>query len=384
MTMFRICAPSVVFLMAIHSDAVNAGSLHKVWDVDLRKVTEAQGASHTRDLPVFALRFSPDGHKLASVVDLYGPRDKEKSHLVILNIDHPELHSRIFEISGGLSDDEDGTGADDFGWSPSGEIVYAGGRVVHLNDNHTCDLPGYSVFIQDDLAMGVVRDEGIPMTWDWKALATHFTFFNADCQPKGKWDVPEAWSIVDVAIGRSLLSVSSLVSLGRTDDLIVDPLSRTVLRRSSGDEAPGGEFADSGSAICGGSDVETAERAPVTCWEVDSGKKIGEAPTINGGDPMATALHASRVVASDYRRRKVPFSSEIIEVFKRRVVWDFRSGKELVSWRPDFQSWDYQLELDPLKPLKHIHEPFKFAISPDGRFIMEGGNGILRLCKIEP
>jgi hypothetical protein len=245
-------------------------------------------------------------------------------------------------------------------------------------------LPGYSVFIQDDLAMGVVRDEGVPITWDWKALATHFTFFNADCQPTGKWDVPEAWSIVDVAIGRDLLSVSNLVSLNRTDGLIVDPLSRTVLRRSSGNEADGDEFADSGSAICGGSDVEAAERAPVTCWEADSGKKIGEAPTINGGDPMATALHASRVVASDFRRKKIPFSYEYSQIFKRRVVWDFRSGKELVSWRPDFQAWDYQLELDPLKPLKHVQEPFKFGISPDGEYIVEGGNGTIRLYKIEP
>jgi WD40 repeat protein len=382
--MLRTCAVSILVLIATQPESISAGSLRKVWDVDLKKEIEAQGSIHTRDLPVFTLRFSPDGRKLAAVVDLYGPRGKERSHLIILNVDQPQRDSKIFEISGGLSDDENGTRENSFGWSPSREIVYADGRVIRLKDDRTCDLPSNSVFIQDHLAMGVVRDKDIPITWDWKALATHFTFFNADCQPTGKWDVPEAWSIVDVAIGRGLLSISRTVDLNRTEELIVDPLSRAVLRRSPGNEAPGGKFADSASAICDGSDVEAAERAPVTCWEVDSGKKIGEAPTINGGDPMATALHASRVVASDYRRRKVPFSSEIIEVFRRRVVWDFRSGKELASWRPDFQSWDYQIELDPLKPLKHVREPFKFAISPDGEYIVEGGNGIIRLYKIEP
>jgi hypothetical protein len=29
-------------------------------------------------------------------------------------------------------------------------------------------------------------------------------------------------------------------------------------------------------------------------------------------------------------------------------------------------------------------EPFVFAISPDGEYVVEGGNGILRLYKIEP
>lgn len=362
----------------------HAAGLRKVWDVDLRKMMEAQSVSHTRDLPVFALKFSPDGGKLAAVVDQYGPKGEEKSHLIILNVDQPQLNPRFFEVGGGFDAEENGPGQGDFGWSPSGEIVYADGRVIHLKDNRSCDLPSSSVFIGDDLAIGPDRTDGAPRVWDWNALASHFAFFDADCRPVDKWDVPEAWSFVDVAIGRGLLSVSRQVALSRTEDLIVDPVARKVLQRWSGDNAPGGEFADSGKAVCSGSDVEATERAPVTCWESDTGKKIGEAPTINGGDPMANSLHASRVVASDYRRRRVPFSSDIIEVFKRRVVWDFRAGKELVSWRPDFQSWDFQLYLDPQKPLKHVHEPFPFAISPDGQYVVEGGSGRLNLRKIGP
>lgn len=35
-------------------------------------------------------------------------------------------------------------------------------------------------------------------------------------------------------------------------------------------------------------------------------------------------------------------------------------------------------------PPKHIEEPFVFAISPDGQHIAEGGNGKVRLYRIEP
>jgi hypothetical protein len=221
---------------------------------------------------------------------------------------------------------------------------------------------------------------------DWNALASHFTLFDSECKPQGKWDVPEKWAIIDISPGRGLLSISRILPEfpNKTEALIVDPLSRRVVSRWSGSEGPGGQFADSGRSICHGSDVEVAERAPVTCWDVDSGRKIDEAPTINGGDPISPALHARRIIASDYGRRKVPFSSDYVEIFRRRVLWDFRTGKELVSWRPRFQSWEFQLYLDPSKPLKHVSEPFKFAISPDGEYVAEGGSGGIQMYKVGP
>ena len=88
---------------------------------------------------------------------------------------------------------------------------------------------------------------------------------------------------------------------------------------------------------------------------------------------MATAVHSSRIVASDYQRVMYPpFSFEYGKLLKRRVVWDFRGSRELASWRPELQSYMGE------------EEPFKFAISPNGQYVAEGGNGIIRLFKIEP
>lgn len=66
--------------------------------------------------------------------------------------------------------------------------------------------------------------------------------------------------------------------------------------------------------------------------------------------------------------------------YGRRIVWDFRAGKEIVSWRPEFQSWEVPLRDGSTK---RMHEPYRFAISPDGQYVAEGGNGILHLYKIE-
>jgi len=375
-------------------------SLGKVWDLDLRKVIEGKGLKHSHDLPVLALRFSPDGSKLATIVDLWaeGAGGQDKSYMLIVRADQPGAEARVFQVTGGLgvsvSGGENGAGLPTFGWSTSARTIYAGGEVLDVERGKKCEMPASdywgAFFLSDKFAMERERPDFGP-SLDWKKR-TRFTFLDADCQPEGNWEVPEQWTVQDVSPDRKLLSVvrsrdatrEELSDGGlyfRTENLIVDPIARKVLQRWSGAQVPGGYFADSGKAICSGSDARDAERAPITCWEVDTGNKIGEAPTANGGVPMATALHAPRAVVADRRRRKIPFSYEYGLPYGRRVVWDFRAGKEIVSWRPKFQSWEVPFRDGSAK---RMHEPYRFAISPDGQYVAEGGNGVLHLYKIEP
>jgi hypothetical protein len=99
----------------------------------------------------------------------------------------------------------------------------------------------------------------------------------------------------------------------------------------------------------------------------------------NGTEPIATAAHATRLVVSDYRRRKPLFDYEYRTIFKGRVIWDFGTGKVLASWLPESETYPYVSSHG-----EQITEPFRFAISPDGHYVAEGGNGKLRLYKIEP
>ena len=140
-------------------------------------------------------------------------------------------------------------------------------------------------------------------------------------------------------------------------------------------------FADSGNAICEGTSIDGPAKEPLRCIDVDTGALIAEAATINGGGAILTAERATRIVADDYQAVRIPFSYEYGVRLKRRVVWDFRTGKELVSWGPGTQS--YQI-LGPATPPLPVRLPFCNAISPDGKFIAEGGKGTLRLYEIEP
>jgi hypothetical protein len=95
--------------------------------------------------------------------------------------------------------------------------------------------------------------------------------------------------------------------------------------------------------------------------------------------PIAASSRTTRIVVSDYRHKKIPFDHENGTTFVGRYVWDFETGKVLASWFPESESYAniFNLEIK-------IREPFRFAISPDGRYVAQGGSGKLVLYKIEP
>lgn len=356
-----------------------ASKLQKVWEVDLRK--SVYSTNGLPEFPVFALRFSPDGRKLAVIADIYSAHGGRKSRLLVSDIDHPPSKFMEFEVEFGILQNGRGS-ALNFGWAPSSEIVYAAGKVVHLVNGTTCDLPNQSVFISDDVAMS---SRGVPPSGN--ITSTHIVFYNENCRERGQWDVQESWLVSDVSTDRGLISVQRYFgSTGQPERLIVDPLRRKVLQRwlAMGTSAWVDQFADGGRAICGGGFWQRSNRQPAVCRNVDTGKETVEALRGNGVDPIETASRATRVVVSDYRRKiPLPFDFDdeigIGRWFFGRVVWDFGTGHKVASWHAESQTYP-----NVFSPPKQITEPFQFAMSPNGEYVAEGGNGILRLYKIEP
>jgi hypothetical protein len=385
----------------------HAGSLREIWELDLRKIVRGMPSPNAASFPVQLLKFSPDGRQLAVAVAWDLSLKVFKSQLLVIQTRHPNEAAKQFEIGAGIGN-EGLPSATLFGWSSDGKIVFAVGKVIHLQNGATCEPRAAASPYWPSALLGDGRlIQGGPDAPDQHAVKawidgmretlknsgnrppssfppappevkSHFKFFDSECQLQGEWEVPEAWQIHDVSIERGLIAMTRKLGFDTNEYLMVDPITRKVIRRWFNNSGPYGQLADGGKAICGGGDVEEKGKAPLICWDVDTGDKIGQSPTINGGDPMVTAAHSSRIVASSNRRVRRPFFSDNVgTVVDRQAVWDFRKGTELVSWRPKSQSY---MDINN----ERVAAPFQVAISPDGEYIAEGGNGIVRLYKIEP
>jgi hypothetical protein len=374
MRAYRCSIPLAVLLLHAGSTSASTGGLHKVWEVDLRKL--AIPRSGHAGLPVFALRFSPDGKKLAVIAGVYGSGQERESRLLVIHTENPSVNVQEFDIPFGVLEDEHGRGhALNFGWAPSGQIVYALGKIIHLQSGESCELPNQSVLISDDIA--VLAQPYPPPVYS----STRLIFFDQRCEKQGEWDVEGGWLIMDVSTDRHLLSIAS--SQGHESgltQLIVDPLARRTVRSWPWKDiwGPAWEFADSGKTVCVAGNPAQGEPSPATCRNVDTGLEIAKT-TRNGDEPIAVASYATRLIASEYRSKHIGFGLEFETTLQGRYVWDFASGKELASWYPPFETYPNVFSAE-----KQVTEPFRFAISPDGQYVAEGGDGTIRLFRIGP
>jgi len=397
-------ALGLALLTLVGGRAIDAGVLAKVWELDLRNVVHGTPDASAKYLPVQLIRFSPDGQQLAVAVAWNQSREVFKSKLLILGTQRPEYAPAQIEIGAGIGNQG---GARSFGWSNDGRSLFVAGRVVDPGLGVGCELPRAtsppfwpSFLVSSDRLIqggpelpdaGAVRarmDALGAMLKDNKGPTpasaippgpaeprSRFTLFDLQCSPEGIWEVPESWQIQDVAEERHVVAVTRSVGDGY-EFLIVDPLVGKVIRRWPSSYPAIGSFSEGGRVLC--SVEEEGNKGQLVCRQADDGKKVGASESINGGFPIATSARSSRIIASDHHRERDPRSPyEYDWVLDRQVVWDYRSGSELASWRPNRQrATNTTNEQDRV--------PDQFAISPDGLYVATGGDGIVRLFKIEP
>lgn len=346
---------SLLLFSATWSAHAQAGGQEKVWELDLKKALKGELPANP-SFKVKSLSFSPDAQQIVVVL---------QDRAVLIQGQNPKTVLAKFEIDNN----------DSFGWSADSQIIYSGKHIVRLTDRKACDLPKDTLFPhfvgKDSLV--AMSPPSVPFTvargsFTFPGYRT-LGFYDADCKQRDSWDVEESWGITDASPERELLSVAEISGSFRV--LIVEPLTRQVLHRGLRQDTPNGWLADSGSAICVGN----------TCWNVDTSKKIWQSPVSGSASSSGhVAAHASRVVLDDTRESVIPFSSAFTELRARRRVWDFSSNKEVASWPLKFLTYWASFDLDGFN---RDRRPIPCAISPNGEYIVEGGDGRIWLYKIQ-
>lgn len=358
--------------------------MHEIWKIDLNKTVDGAAQQRVKGIPVYALRFSPDGQQVAAALTWYLPGGKIVSNLIVMQTQHPNDNIRKFDIQGIANDYLSTLPA--ITWSPSADGITAGDTVIRLDEGRTCELT-------DNREHGFIRADRIvassfptaPEKIAGGIGPTKFDIFDGNVHLRDSWELARGIKVADISADRGLFYARVTGFPRATEDLVIDYMAKATVRSSPfwGGNA---RFVNSGRTICSGRSADyplarPPEKRPVRCFDVDTGATIGEANNINGGEPIFGAANASRIIAHDLRPARIPFTGgEYGTILKRRVVWDFQTNTEIVSWVPPTQTFDFYLKTGPPKQIK---EPFRVAISPDGEYIAEGGNGLVRMYRIQ-
>ena len=92
-----------VFLLSVCTGA-SGGSLQPVWTLDLHSV---EGVAASEELPIGALRFSPDGRQVAIVAGFVkGGDGRRMSNLFVVGAKEPAAHAARLMIAASRSDSE--------------------------------------------------------------------------------------------------------------------------------------------------------------------------------------------------------------------------------------------------------------------------------------
>jgi len=351
-------------LIAAMSDVAHGGTLRKVWDF---KVSGVLGAE-TRADGVFAIGFSHDGQQIAAVI---GHSWREES-ILILDTQAPSTRHRALPVNPKVWDWEPGVNRR-IDWSPSGLQIILGNLVVKTLTGEGCSLPeivlypGYR-FVEDRIVGAQFRP-------------VRLTTFDTDCRLLDTWEVGGATElkISDASSTRDLMLVArTTVSGGRFVELT--SLTNKSAVRQLPPTSNNTKFGDNSKAICGATG-KPWHRA-IECWTTNGGGPLAKSDGWNSPDVRVT-LGSSRAVISDYSRKLDWFVDWFWYpgALSKRVVWDFRSGRRLVTWKPKSQK--VQTGEFPNSKVGQ-EQPYRFDISPDGEYIVEGGSGVITLYKIEP
>lgn len=381
--------PMLVLSVVVASGAVLAQSakLAKVAEIDLVKAIHAsESALRAEQHPVGAISVSPDGGRIAVLLGIHPKREFFSSDLVILDAKDIRKVVGRFEVETALFGGVFGT--PEIRWSPNGRQVEFGGKVFTLAGAPYCGRGDVQAFLGQDRYIALidsemVRDERLSQD----IRARRLNVVGPGCTDEVRVPTHELrWEFQDFSsqenLGLYKINDARLSAPAKYRFLVVHFPEGKIVRSWEPDResGPHGHFIKGGKAVCFGfSGVSDSGRTTSSCWDIENGNKVAEIPA-NGGFPIMAAANSSRVIVSDSEWQKkwnVTFQEDDgHSVVRRRIVWDSSSNRQIAAWNPGKQKY---LDGFVRRPVEDV---FPFAISPDGTFVVEGGNGVLRLLTV--
>lgn len=348
----------VLLAMAVTIVGINgaAASLRKKWAFNISGQPGNASAAALPAIEVYAVSFSPNGRRIAASI---GPAGREA--VLVIDAMSPESNPTRIDIN---PTGQERTSPSPLSWSPSGTHILVGRRVIELLGGQTCLLPPRDFTESKFMAGAIVARQQQPR---------RLRSLDLSCRATADIDLGnDLWNIFDVSPNRGLLLVWWQHYIGPASvdwdlSLVAGETGKSVKRLPL---LAGARFLDDGRIICG---VQGAQwHRTVECLDADTARPLAKTREWNAPQ-IQTARSAKRAIVSDYRR-KFDWIDLVWRVgsLKNRTVWDFATGASLVSWRPKTQA----ASMGPL--------PFEVSLSPNGDFLLEGGEGVLSLYKIEP
>jgi hypothetical protein len=138
--------------------------------------------------------------------------------------------------------------------------------------------------------------------------------------------------------------------------------------------------------VCAGKLRGDSKGYYATCWDIETGAATVEKTTVTLADrPSFDAVAEDWVASTVYKwsclEGKLWVFLDLDGCFaklKRRLIWNVRTGEDVVSWNPAEQ----KVEM-PGSVHKPVSEASAFTLSSKRNFMAEGGSGRVQVYRLQ-